>query len=116
VVTDKTFDTNWVWAGAVLLFILGAVAAHFSDQLLLRYPIDEWRMDLDDLLGNVGTFFVGLAALIALRRAHRKIDANGTKEQELERREEHDYQQLRAEFEALHEHFLAWDGEERRRQ
>ena len=114
--TDKVFDTRWLWSAAIALFVLGVIAAHLSDQLLLRYPINEWRMDLDDLLGNVGTFFVGLAALIALRRAHRKIDANGTKEQELERREEHDYQQLRAEFEALHEHFLAWDGEERRRQ
>jgi len=115
-VTDKTFDTRWLWTAAVALFILGAIAAHFSDQLLLRYPIDEWRMDLDDLIGNMGTFFVGLAALIGLRRAYRKIEENGSKEHELEKRTEDDYQTLRAEFDALHKHFLAWDGEERRQQ
>jgi hypothetical protein len=99
--TDKTFDSKWLWAAAIVIFILGAAFAHFSEDFVLRYPLDEWRMDSDDMIGDIGTLFVGIAALIGLRRAHRKIDENGTKEHELEEREENDFQELRHRLDVL---------------
>jgi hypothetical protein len=115
-VTDKTIDSVWLWVAAVAVFILGGIAVHAWDAFVLLYPLDTWRMDLDDLLGNIGTLLVGIAALIGLKRAHQKIDQNGTREQDLEQREAADYQLLRQEFAALHAHFEEWDGTTERRQ
>jgi hypothetical protein len=98
---NKIFDTNWLWTAAVAVFLLGGLVAHFSNQLILAYPLDSWTMDLDDLIGNVGTLFVGIAAIIGLRRAYRKIEQNGTKEHELEEREENDFQELRRRLDVL---------------
>lgn len=112
--TNKNVDTRWLWWGALAVFVLGGAVAHFSEDFALRYPLDTWRMDLDDLLGNVGTFFVGIAALIGLRRVSKKVVENGAKEKELEQREEYDYQLLRDELERFREHFKEWDGTERR--
>ena len=47
----------------------------------IEYPFDVWRMDLDDVLANIGLFMAGLSAfIVALRRAdkaHKKADQVG---------------------------------------
>jgi hypothetical protein len=44
----------------------------------VSYPFDVWRMDLDDMLANVGLFLAGLAAFLAVfrkaDRAHKRAD------------------------------------------
>ena len=60
---------------AVLIFVVGGAFAHLSDQLIARYPLGLWRMDLDDMLGNVGLFLAGLAAYLSVSRKQKATDA-----------------------------------------
>jgi hypothetical protein len=52
---------------ATVLIVTGFGIAHFLTEVV-DYPLDVWRMDLDDLLANIGLFLVGLAAWLTVRQ------------------------------------------------
>jgi hypothetical protein len=52
---------------ASVFIVAGFGIAHFLTEVV-AYPLDEWRMDLDDLLANAGLFLAGLAAWITVRQ------------------------------------------------
>jgi hypothetical protein len=65
---------TWLIAGGfVALVVLIYLVDTAEDWIAhVSYPFDVWRMDLDDMLANVGLFLAGLSALIvAMRKADR---------------------------------------------
>ena len=71
--TPKTKRGLIVAGGFVALVVLIFIVDRAEDFLLhIEYPFNVWRMDLDDMLANVGLFLAGLSALIvAMRKADR---------------------------------------------
>jgi hypothetical protein len=70
---------RWYMAGGfILLILLIVIVDRAEDWISISYQLDVWRMDLDDILSNVGTFLIGLAAIVAVwkkaERAHLKAD------------------------------------------
>ena len=72
---------RWYWwaAGGIVLILLILLVDKAEDVLShIEYPMDVWRMDLDDMLANVGFFLVGIAAFASLwvkaGKAHDKAD------------------------------------------
>ena len=65
-------------AAAALIVII--VLVDKAEDLLTRieYPMDVWRMDLDDIAANVGFFLAGLAAFLTVwkkaGKAHDRAD------------------------------------------
>ena len=61
----------WVaTVGFVALVALIVAVDRVEDWMTsVHYPLDVWRMDLDDLLANVGLFLAGLAAYLKVRRS-----------------------------------------------
>jgi hypothetical protein len=60
---------SWMLGGLVgiILVLIGGGFGHFlSDHP--SYPLDVWRMDLDDVLANIGFFLAGLAAFVTVWR------------------------------------------------
>ena len=58
---------TWIWwaVGGVMLILLIVLVDKVEDLLAhIDYPLDVWRMDLDDLLANVGLFLGGLGAFL----------------------------------------------------
>lgn len=73
--------SRWYWwaAGGVLLVLLIILVDKAEDVLAhIEYPMDVWRMDLDDMIANVGLFLGGLAAFLMVfktaKDASRKAD------------------------------------------
>jgi hypothetical protein len=64
--------------GFVALVTLIVIVDRAEDVLQVSYQFDVWRMDLDDILANIGLFLVGLAAFLAVfrkaDRAHKRAD------------------------------------------
>ena len=65
--------------GFVALVTLIFIVDRAEDWLVhIEYPFNVWRMDLDDILANVGLFLAGLAAFLTVFRkankAHLKAD------------------------------------------
>ena len=72
----------WTLAGFVALVMLIVIVDKSEDWLThIEYPFDVWRMDLDDVLANIGLFLAGMSAfIVAVRRAdraHKKADQVG---------------------------------------
>ena len=88
-------EPKWVFWGSVVFMFAGIGLAVASNQILARWPLDTWRVDLDDLLTSVGMFGLGAAAWRRANDAHKKVERNGYVEHELEKQEENDYQELR---------------------
>jgi hypothetical protein len=71
---------TWLIAGGfVALVVLIYLVDTAEDWIAhVSYPFDVWRMDLDDMLANVGLFLAGLAAFLTVFRkagqAHKKAD------------------------------------------
>jgi len=114
--TDKTVDTRWLVGGAIAVAIFGFGLAHFLETLVLAYPLDTWRMDLDDLVTTIAALVVAGAAWSKAHRgeqvaqeAKAQANANGNGRaveevaliHELEQREETDYQLLRQDMNEL---------------
>lgn len=76
-----TFSKRWFLLPGVILLIVGGLLATVLRGVDISYPVNTWRMDLDDILANVaalilaaGTFLLGLAALKKASDAdHRSI-------------------------------------------
>ena len=63
--------------GFVLLITLIIVVDKAEDLLTqVEYPFDVWRMDLDDILANIGLFMVGAAAIWTVKLRGDKLEAN----------------------------------------
>ena len=60
--------SNYKWAlAAVALIVLIVVVDRTEDWVThIEYPLNIWRMDLDDFLFNVGGFLMGLAAFMTV--------------------------------------------------
>lgn len=77
------FKRHMMYLGALVALIILIVIVDRSEDWLthVEYPFDVWRMDLDDVLANVGLFLAGLSAfIVAIRRAdraHKKADQVG---------------------------------------
>lgn len=67
---------TWKWAifASVIVMLLGFSANHFLQEIVVQYPLDTWRMDLDDFLANIGLFLGGLGALSAVLVRLRKTE------------------------------------------
>ena len=72
---------RWYWwaaAGIVLILLIIVVDKAEDVMSHIEYPLDVWRMDLDDIAANIGFFLVGVAAFASLwrkaGRAHDKAD------------------------------------------
>ena len=60
----------------VVLIALMVIVDRAEDILThISYPMDTWRMDLDDALIGVGTFLLGVAAFVTLWRKADKTQA-----------------------------------------
>ena len=72
-------------AGAfVALIALIYIVDTAEDRLVhVEYPFNVWRMDLDDILANVGLFLVGVAAFVTV---FKKADQAGKKADQLSQR------------------------------
>lgn len=64
-----TFSKRWLLLPGVILLIVGGLLATVLRGVDISYPVNTWRMDLDDILANVaalilaaGTFLLGFAA------------------------------------------------------
>jgi len=76
-------STRWIAFGAfIALIVLILIVDRVEDVAThISYPLDTWRMDMDDAvvaMGSLGTLLLGIAAFSALwikaDRAHRKAD------------------------------------------
>jgi hypothetical protein len=95
-------EPRWVFWGSVGFILVGIGVAATSNAIFSRWPLDVWRMDMDDFLTSIGAVGIGVGAFMQGRaawhranEAHDKAETNGDAEKALERREENDYQDLR---------------------
>lgn len=69
---------RWAAAAAALIMLIVIVDRAEDWVTHIEYPLNIWRMDLDDLLANLGLFLGGVAALITVfrkaDRAQKKAD------------------------------------------
>jgi hypothetical protein len=59
---------RWLIGIGIASTFLGVGLAAIGHEIVVQYPLDTWRMDLDDFLANVGLFLGGLGALFAVLR------------------------------------------------
>lgn len=113
--TKQIIDSRWLWAGSVAIALTSFGLVHLIEDVVLAYPLDQWRVDLDDLITSIAALVVAGAAWTKAHRGERtakdamlqangngeKVEAVVAQEHELEQREETDYQLLRQEMAEL---------------
>jgi ammonia channel protein AmtB len=73
------WSTKWLlFPGLGIIAFLVAVFLVDAFTHRVEYPLDIWRMDLDDFLGNIGFLLAGIAAIWTVaktaKRAEKKAD------------------------------------------
>lgn len=69
---------QWWWMAVAIvgLVVIGMGIEHLMSDMFIAYPLDTWRMDFDDLLGNIGTLLIGIGtmalAIVGVRK-ERKV-------------------------------------------
>ena len=61
---NLTFSKRWLLLPGVILLIVGGLVAHVLEGADISYPTNVWRMDLDDMLANIGTVLLGIGTLL----------------------------------------------------
>ena len=61
---NLTFSKTWMLLPGVILLIVGGLVAHTLEGAAISYPTDVWRMDLDDIIANIGTVLLGVGTLL----------------------------------------------------
>ena len=70
----------WLAIPSMIALVAVIYAVDRAEDFLthIEYPFDVWRMDLDDILANIGLFLAGLGAFLMVfrkaDRAHKKAD------------------------------------------